>query len=370
MQVLFISSWFPNKLEPTNGNFVQRHAEAVSLLHDVEILHAIGDSEQNESYIFEENHSNGIKTIIVYYKKSKNPALNFVRRLRAYKLGFSQLRKPDLLHVNILDKSMLFAVYLKKKYQIPFVVTEHWSLFLEINRNRLSFATLSVARFIAKRASFIFPVSENLMNNLKELKIGEKFKVVGNVVDTNRFTPAKHHSDIFRFLHISNLIALKNPDIIIKTAIQLRKEFKNFQLSIGGDGNIERLNKIIKENKAEDFITTFGELTHDEVAQQMKNSDCFVLFSEYENLPCVLLESISSGIQVISTRVGGVPEIVKNNCGIIIGKTEEELYAAMKSVLNETYKPDSPTELHQYIVDNFSMLKIAEKFDEIYRKVV
>ncbi|MBL7878650.1 MAG: hypothetical protein JNN23_02125, partial [Chryseobacterium gambrini] len=63
MQVLFISSWFPNKLEPTNGNFVQRHAEAVSLLHDVEILHTIGDSEQNESYIFEENHINGVKTI-------------------------------------------------------------------------------------------------------------------------------------------------------------------------------------------------------------------------------------------------------------------------------------------------------------------
>ncbi|WP_288459713.1 glycosyltransferase [uncultured Chryseobacterium sp.] len=370
MQVLFISSWFPNKLEPTNGNFVQRHAEAVSLLHDVEVLHAIGDSGQKESYIFDQNYINGVKTIVVYYKKSKNPALNFLRRFRAYKLGFSQIKKPDLIHANILDKSMLFVVYLKKKYQIPFVITEHWSLFLEINRNRLSFSTLSVARFIAKRASFIFPVSGNLMNNLKELKIGAKFKVVGNVVDTNRFTPAKHHSDIFRFLHISNLIALKNPDIIIKTAIRLRSEFQNFKLEIGGDGDIERLNKIIQENKAEDFITTFGELSHEEVAVKMRKSDCFVLFSEYENLPCVLLESISAGVQVISTRVGGVSEIVKNNCGIIIGKTEEELYTAMKSVLSGTYKADSPTELHQYIVDNFSMLKIAEKFDEIYKKVV
>ncbi|HAO07818.1 MAG TPA: hypothetical protein DCQ50_12750 [Chryseobacterium sp.] len=370
MQVLFISSWFPNKLEPTNGNFVQRHAEAVSLLHDVEILHAIGDSGQKESYIFDQNHINGVKTIVVYYKKSKNPALNFLRRFRAYKLGFSQIKKPDLIHANILDKSMLFAVYLKKKYQIPFVITEHWSLFLEINRNRLSFSTLSVARFIAKKASFIFPVSENLMNNLKQLKVGGKFKVVGNVVDTNRFTPAKHHSDIFRFLHISNLIPLKNPDIIIKTAIRLRSEFQNFKLEIGGDGDIERLNKIIQENKEEDFITTFGELSHEEVAVKMRKSDCFVLFSEYENLPCVLLESISAGVQVISTRVGGVSEIVKNNCGIIIGKTEEELYTAMKSVLSGTYKPDSPTELHQYIVDNFSMWKIAEKFDEIYKKVV
>ncbi|MBC7555687.1 MAG: hypothetical protein H7195_01860, partial [Chryseobacterium sp.] len=42
-KILFISAWFPNKLEPTNGNFVQRHAEASALYNNVEILHAVGD---------------------------------------------------------------------------------------------------------------------------------------------------------------------------------------------------------------------------------------------------------------------------------------------------------------------------------------
>ena len=53
-KILFISSWFPSKIEPTNGNFVQRHAEAVSRLYDVEILHAIGDPNQEENYFFDE----------------------------------------------------------------------------------------------------------------------------------------------------------------------------------------------------------------------------------------------------------------------------------------------------------------------------
>ena len=53
MKILFISSWFPNKLEPTNGNFVQRHAEAVALKHDVEILHTIGDFNQKETFVFD-----------------------------------------------------------------------------------------------------------------------------------------------------------------------------------------------------------------------------------------------------------------------------------------------------------------------------
>ena len=53
-KILFISSWFPNKLEPTNGNFVQRHAEAVSLLHDVEVLHAIGYFNEKEKFVFDD----------------------------------------------------------------------------------------------------------------------------------------------------------------------------------------------------------------------------------------------------------------------------------------------------------------------------
>ena len=84
-KILFISSWYPNKLEPTNGNFVQRHAEAVSTLHDVEILHAIGDRAQQEKFIFDDKIINSLRTLIVYYKQTQNPVLNFVRRMQAYK---------------------------------------------------------------------------------------------------------------------------------------------------------------------------------------------------------------------------------------------------------------------------------------------
>lgn len=370
MKVLFISSWFPNKIEPTNGNFVQRQAEAVALLHEVEVLHAIGDPSQQQKFIFDDRIINGIRTLIVYYRNSDNSALNFIRRMRAYKKGFLKLQKPELVHANILHNSMLFAVYLKKKYKIPFVVTEHWSLFLEINRTRLSFMNLYIARFIARRASFLFPVSENLMNNLMALKIGKSFKVVGNVVNTDLFSPGSIENSNFIFLHISNLVPLKKTDAIIETAILLQNEFKNFELHIGGDGDVERLNQIIESNHAKDFIKTFGELSYSEVAEKMKKSNCFILFSEYENLPCVLLESISSGVQVIATRVGGIPEIVKDNYGIIINKSKEELYKAMRNMLDGSYKSDSPKELHEYIVENFSMLKIAQKFSEVYEKII
>lgn len=369
-KILFISSWFPNKLEPTNGNFVQRHAEAVALIHDVEILHAIGDPNQKESYLIDEKIINNIRTIVVYYQQTGNSGVNFFRRMMAYKKGFSKMNRPDLVHANVLHNNMLFAVYLERRYKIPFVLTEHWSGFLKINRHKLSKMHLFVAKSIAQKASYILPVSRYLLNDLKETGLKSKMKVIENVVDTKLFSLKKQRNGKFTFLHVSNLIPLKNPDKIITVACRLYKEFPDFELHIGGDGDVEALNRQIKEKNAEDFIKTFPMIYSQEVSEKMRASDCFVLFSDYENFPCVLLESLSTGTPVIATKVGGIPEVVNEKNGILISNSKDELYEAMKKVLTNTTNFDTPEKLHDYIDSRFSMLKIAEKFDEIYQEIL
>ncbi|WP_226063416.1 glycosyltransferase [Kaistella polysaccharea] len=369
-KILFISSWFPNKLEPTNGNFVQRHAEAAFLRNDVEILHAIGDPDQKKSFVFEEQIINGIRTLIVYYRKTSNPALNFYRRMRSYKKGFRRMQKPDLVHANILRNSMLFAVYLKRKFKIPFVVSEHWSGFLKINEHQLSKLGLRITREIARHASYILPVSNYLLTDLRKLGLQTNFQVIENVVNTELFHVKRHSADEFKFLHISNLISIKNPEKIIDVAVKLRSEFDNFELHIGGDGDIEILNKIILNHKAGDYIKTFPTLKSEEVAYKMRSSNCFILFSDYENFPCVLLETLSAGTPAIATKVGGIPEIINERNGILISKCEIELYNAMKDVLLEQIDFDEPHTLHEFVNHHFSMETISRKFDEIYQKVL
>lgn len=369
-KILFISSWFPNKIEPTNGNFVQRHAEAVSILHDVEILHAIGDSSQLQNYIFEDQIMNGLRTLTVYYKSTTNPALNFARRMKAYKKGFSKMQQPDLVHANILQRSMLFAVYLKKKYKIPFVVTEHWSGFLKVNRNELPRSDFYIAKVIAKNADYLLPVSKSLLDDLKNMRITTKMDVIGNVVDTELFHVKTSQNEKLVFLHISNLVSLKNPDKIINAALRLNKEFNNFELHIGGDGDVNRLNEMVDKNKAHAFIKTFPTLSLNEVATKMRASDCFILFSDYENFPCVLLEALSVGTPAIATNVGGIPEIINHRNGILISRSEEELYNAMKHILIKNADFEKPEDHHRYIKDHFSIKTISEKFDKIYRRIL
>lgn len=371
--ILFISSWFPNKIEPTNGNFVQRHAEAVSLVHNVEILHAIGDFDQDEKYLFDDRLINSIRTLIVYYKNSKNPVKNFFRRMKAYKKGFSKMQKPDLIHANVLHNNILFAVYLKKKYKIPFIVTEHWTALRKINAEITSKIIKQTAVIIGNQAEFILPVSNDLLLGLKDLGIKSKMKVVPNVVNTQLFLPQRKADSEFTFIHVSNLIPRKNPEKILDVALNLLDNGFAFKFQLGGDGNDEIINKLknkVADSKFSDKITVFGIQTLNEIAHRMGCSDCFILFSEDENQPCVIAESFASETKVISTNVGGIEEFFPDNAGILLKKVDEaELYSAMVRMLKHD-RNDDLSFLSQYAKDTFSQEMIATKFSDIYAQVL
>ncbi|WP_267404643.1 MULTISPECIES: glycosyltransferase [unclassified Chryseobacterium] len=373
MKILFISSWFPNNLEPTNGNFVQRHAEAVALLHEVEILHVIGDFNQKEVFVFDDKVVNGIHTLIIYYKNSKNPVQNFLRRMKAYKMGFSKMKKPDIVHANVLHNNMLFAVYLKKKFGIPFVLTEHWTALQKDNLSKTSGNIKRIARYIAKNAGYILPVSNNLKESLEMLGIKTPMKVISNVVDTEVFDikPKKEISDTVKFLHVSSLIPRKRPKDIIKTIHSLHQNGFSVRLEIGGDGDTDSLRNLVKSMNAESYIKIFDEISYQEVAGKMQHSDYFILFSENETQGCVILESYACGKPVISTKVGGAAEFILDGLGIGIEKNNvDQLYQTLEKICNKEYTFDQDSKIREFIVENYSREAIARQFTEIYQKVI
>lgn len=370
--ILFISSWFPNKVEQSNGNFVQRHAEAVSLKHHVEILHSIGDFHQKEKYLIDDQIVNGIKTVIVYYRNSKNPLQNFYRRMKAYKIGFSRMQKPDLVHANVLHNSMFFAVYLKNKLNIPFVISEHWTAYQENASDAHGNLWRFFAKWIANQSSAVLPVSENLKKGLIALGVKKPIHVISNVVNTDVFKLNNEvkKDEVFTFLHVSSLVKRKNPDKIIVAAKKLFDAGYKFHLKIGGS-DFKHLEKQIIDLSASDYISTFGLLPLSGVAEKMQQSHALILFSENETQGCVLVEANACGIPVISSKVGGVPEFVNEKTGVLVEKNNvEDLYLAMEKVLLHQVNFESPEILHQQIKEKYSPEKIAEAFSEVYEFVL
>ena len=67
----------------------------------------------------------------------------------------------------------------------------------------------------------------------------------------------------------------------------------------------------------------------------MQDSDCFLFFSRYENAPVVLSECLAVGLPIISSNAGGIPEMVNNECGILVpSENEDALMQAMMHMMD------------------------------------
>ena len=95
-----------------------------------------------------------------------------------------------------------------------------------------------------------------------------------------------------------------------------------------------------------------------------------MLFSNFENLPCVIVEAFASGVPVLTTDVGGIAEIVSPERGILIkAEDEEALLKGMVQMLDTSQDYDRKA-IRQYAITTFSVEKIGSQIFEQYQNVV
>ena len=184
LNILFLSSWYPNRVHPTLGNFVQKHAEAVALQSNVAALHVFSDKNNTQTIETTINEINNVYTVNVYFKKTKNPLLKIIRYLKAHKIGFEIIKKKlgsiDIVHQNILFPSGYIAYKLKKKYKIPYIISENWTGYLEDDKTKIGWIQLYLSKKIAENANVICPVSNDLMVSMQKLGFSNNYKIVYN----------------------------------------------------------------------------------------------------------------------------------------------------------------------------------------------
>jgi glycosyltransferase involved in cell wall biosynthesis len=148
-----------------------------------------------------------------------------------------------------------------------------------------------------------------------------------------------------------------------------RNDFKMIFIGTGVDFK-EVVDYSVKLNFPEDMIHFAGERTPGEVAEYMKNADFFVLFSNYENAPVVISESLICGKPVISTDVGGIPEFVNESNGILIpARDENKLLESLDYMLDHFQEYDAE-KLRQEAVEKFSMKTVGKIITRQYEKIL
>jgi glycosyltransferase involved in cell wall biosynthesis len=112
-----------------------------------------------------------------------------------------------------------------------------------------------------------------------------------------------------------------------------------------------------------------GEIPYEEVARQMKTAHCLILNSNIENSPCVIGEALCCGLPVIATSVGGIPELVNENQGILIAPNDTKALVDAMDKMKKEYTTFNRKTFAAEASRKFSFAAVSKKFDEVYGNV-
>lgn len=365
--IVFLARWYPHRHDPMLGLFVQRHAEAAALYNDISVVFA----NQDNNYSIDDETINNVRTIHVYYKKSKSKALSLLRYLRANKQGIKRLGKPDIIHVHVLTRLGIIALWHKILYGTPYIITEHWSRYLP-NNDFSGFFRKKLTKTIVKHASAVTTVTDILAKAMQNHGLhNNRYIIVPNVVDINMFKPKLHKNATPRIIHISCFEnQSKNITGLIDALKILESRNIDFECVFIGDGiDFEIIRDYSKTLRKQKNIRFTGVLEGADLVDELASGDFLVLSSNYETQGVVLLEAFACGLPVVCTDVGGIPEIVNESNGILLPPHDSEKLANAIHTMMQTYQNYDAKPLRDNIVKRFSNESVGKLLNSIYKSL-
>ncbi len=363
--ILWVTTWYPNEFHATLGNFVQRHAKAASLRDSITLIAPL----PSDGWRIDVDKADGVHEIRSYYPRY----LRFIGALIAYKRALKNVTVPIYaVHGHALIGCwwmLLHACLVMKK---PILLTEHWAGFHHRDERRIPFLKRMMMKLVGSKLTQTLPVTTHLGQAMQRLGYIQSFDVIPNVVDTTLFKPKQDSTnpEFCRFIHVSTLDdAQKNIRGLLNACAELRKHTESFHLEIIGDGAITPWINMAKQlDLYPNHVTIEGEKPLFEIANRMRNADALVLFSRYENFPCVIAEAWSCGIPMISSDVGGIKEYQNAFNGVLVASEDgASLVRALKAMIHSHGNYDR-TIIRDFAVKHFSEESIGKRFHEEYSK--
>lgn len=377
--ILFLCSWYPNPDEKSNGIFIRRHAQALSLRHHVTVVFAKSVTSIKEPVLVKNEEENFEEYLYFYPKLGHSlpgisQAQKFLKLKRAYKKLIDHLPRKafDTIHVNTIFPAAIPALYTLKKYPAAkLFITEHWSGYYPEDGNYKGSVVTRYTKQLVSKARAIFVISEKLESAMKAHKLNGSYHLIHNAVDTDLFKPDASKSEqgsTLQILHVSSLTEReKNISGIIAVATALKKRGISFHLTLVGENPTESdaHKKSVTEHNLDSCITFTGHQSPEEIAHHMNRSDVFLLFSHFEGAPVVITEALACGLPVISTDVGQVKSMIPGGMGIVLKNTNTgECAGVLSNYLRSDFS--SKESMHRYICGIYSPEAVCKKISVFY----
>jgi L-malate glycosyltransferase len=365
MRIVVLAWRYPSDEHPARGAFVREQARAVAGRHDVVVVcHDGPDLRLRRPFAIAEERRDGLRTLRLRHRPSPLAALPRLRGLnyrRALRAALDRLERPDVIHAHFFYVGA-YGVRLGRERGIPVVLSEHSSAF---PGGTVTGGLRRAAEVALGGAALVCPVSEHLREAIRASGFDVPMRVVPNPIDAAAFAPPARRPPGSPpvVVAVAGLTALKGIDALIDAIAAT-----DARLVVVGDGEQRAALEAHAARRA--VPAEFrGEVPKAGVARALAEADLFALPSLGETHGVAFVEAIASGLPVLGTRVGGVPEIVGPDDGELVPPGDPAaLAAALRRMLESLDRYDRAA-IRERALRRFGYEPVADLWDAVYRSV-
>lgn len=337
----------------------------------------------------------------------KTPKAPIIRSFLFASAAFKKLKKIkeinpiDIIHVNLplvpsfavpedVGRIIISTVHSTWKGEAEAIKNEPYNRLNSNEKFMVSFNRLlkSFEEKMIKKSNKIIAVSDftrrELLNYYNINK--NKINVIHNGVDIQKFSPPLNKdkikqelgfkSDDVNILSVGRLYARKGLFTLIESMSQVSKKFGNVKLIISGKGQSNEMNKLVSYAKKlgiRNKIIFTGYFPDAKLPKLYQAADIFAFSTFYENLPFAVLEALSSRLPVVTTKVGGIPEMIDDGKNGFLVHPANSLELAEK-IEYFIENPNTATEMaycaRKTIEDKFDWKIIVKKVINVYKRTL
>ena len=370
---------FRNQLFKGSEVFIQQQAEALQCFDKCYIgRRLIGTKPEGSVACVLNEHGN------VYGKLAE-----MVNAITTSQLPYQSVLKSqplDLIHAHFAIDG-LYALKLAQKKGIPLVTTLHGFDVTVSNKDLLASRSPAWINYLlhqhkvkSQGDKFIcvsdFIARQALQHGFPESKIIQHY--IG--IDVNKYQPRAKEDDQGIILHVARLVEKKGTAVLINAVKQVKLLNPDVKLVIIGEGPLlDGLKAQVTSLGLDQTVTFTGALPHVDVMAWMRKASMFVLPSitaktgDAEGLGMVLLEAAVTGVPVIGTQHGGIPEaIIDEQTGFLVKERDDKQLADRISYLsnNENIRFIMGTNAREFVNQKFNLSQQTTKLENIYQKLL
>ena len=399
MKILILSHMYPNKSNPVGGIFIHNYAKALFKAGcEVEVVSPIPFSPRilwfNTKWkkYGDVPRFDIIDKIPVYYPRYIRLPGKWFHWVSSYTMYSGIVKtisnivedfKPDILHTHTATPDGYAGLLLRKKFNFSVVCS-----FRGDDINSYPFydsLTMKLTKRVISQTDQLVAVSNALKLKAESFATPKnKIQVIYNGCNIKNFVFNLESRIIVReklgipldskvLIFVGNLLKSKGIDELMSAFILLSKKHTNLHLLIIGNGpEYQYIKDQALKNGLQDKIHLAGAQPHNKIPDFLSAGDIFVLPSYNEGLPNAVLEAMACSRPVVATKVGGIPEAVRDGeTGFLVNiKDANVLIKSIDKLLsNEKLCTEMGLSGRKIIEENFSWEQNAQKHINIYNKI-